>query len=68
MDTKVWFAARGQKTEAAQEICSTCRVRAQCADEALVRTEKFGIWGGRSEREGRQERHRRRRSAEAHSA
>jgi WhiB family transcriptional regulator, redox-sensing transcriptional regulator len=32
---------------------STCEVRVQCLDYALENDERFGIWGGLSERERR---------------
>jgi WhiB family redox-sensing transcriptional regulator len=41
-------------------------VRAQCLEYALVHSEKFGIWGGMSERERR--RIRRRRALERQAA
>jgi WhiB family redox-sensing transcriptional regulator len=34
-------------------ICQSCEVRAQCLEYALERDERFGIWGGLSERERR---------------
>jgi WhiB family redox-sensing transcriptional regulator len=34
-------------------VCRGCIVRAQCLEYALVNSEKFGIWGGMSERERR---------------
>jgi WhiB family redox-sensing transcriptional regulator len=34
-------------------VCRGCEVRQQCLDYALANGEKFGIWGGLSERERR---------------
>jgi len=34
-------------------VCKGCEVREQCLDYALANGEKFGIWGGLSERERR---------------
>ena len=35
----------------AKLICSSCPVRDQCLSEALASGEKFGVWGGLTERE-----------------
>ncbi len=37
----------------AKSICGTCPVRAECLDEAMRSGERFGIWGGMTERERR---------------
>lgn len=37
----------------AKEICSRCEVRLTCLDEALKNDERYGVWGGLSERERR---------------
>ncbi|MGH2602021.1 MAG: WhiB family transcriptional regulator, partial [Dehalococcoidia bacterium] len=36
-----------------KEVCRGCVVRDQCLEYALSHSEKFGIWGGMSERERR---------------
>ena len=38
---------------AAKAICRECQVRGDCLEFALRSGEKFGIWGGLSERERR---------------
>lgn len=38
---------------AAKAICQACEVRAECLEYALAHDEKFGVWGGLSERERR---------------
>ena len=38
---------------AAKEVCRGCEVRHDCLEFALQNGEKFGIWGGLSERERR---------------
>ena len=40
----------GSKSEA-KRICTRCEVRAECLEYALGQQERFGIWGGLSERE-----------------
>ena len=52
-------------------MCRGCIVRSQCLEYALVHSEKFGIWGGMSERERRRIRRQRaiaRAAAEAKTA
>jgi WhiB family transcriptional regulator, redox-sensing transcriptional regulator len=39
--------------EAARTICRTCPVQPECLEYALTHHEKFGVWGGTSERERR---------------
>ena len=36
-----------------ERICSGCEVKAECLEYALHKDERFGIWGGLSERERR---------------
>ena len=38
-------------TRAAKRICQTCTVQTECLEYALANDERFGIWGGLSERE-----------------
>lgn len=55
MDPALWYPERGADTDPAKEICAHCPVRADCAEAG--RPERFGIWGGLTERQRR--RHRR---------
>jgi WhiB family redox-sensing transcriptional regulator len=41
-------------------VCAGCPVRLQCLEMALQNDERFGIWGGLSERERRRVRLQRR--------
>ncbi|MFC4222950.1 WhiB family transcriptional regulator [Lysinibacter cavernae] len=52
-DPEAFFPEKGGSTRDAKKICSTCEVRSQCLDYALENDERFGIWGGLSERERR---------------
>ncbi|CAN5263962.1 WhiB family transcriptional regulator [soil metagenome] len=52
-DPDLFFPERGASTRTAKSICRQCSVRAQCLEFAIVSSEKFGIWGGLSERERR---------------
>lgn len=53
VDPDLFFPERGASTREAKEVCRGCTVRSDCLEYALVNGEKFGIWGGRSERERR---------------
>ncbi len=59
----LFFPDRGASTRAAKQICAECQVRVDCLEYAVTRGEKFGIWGGLSERERREIR--KQRAAEA---
>jgi WhiB family redox-sensing transcriptional regulator len=52
-DADLFFPERGASTRRAKAICGACEVRVQCLEYAIVNGEKFGIWGGMSERERR---------------
>lgn len=52
-DPEAFFPEKGGSTREAKRICSGCEVRAECLDYALANDERFGIWGGLSERERR---------------
>src|SRR6266511_158376 len=53
VDPDLFFPERGASTREAKEVCRACVVRQECLKYALVNGEKFGIWGGLSERERR---------------
>jgi WhiB family redox-sensing transcriptional regulator len=53
VDPDLFFPERGASTREAKEVCRGCVVRAECLEYALQNSEKFGIWGGLSERERR---------------
>src|SRR3954447_17583637 len=52
-DPEAFFPEKGGSTREAKRICSRCEVRADCLEYALGHDERFGIWGGLSERERR---------------
>jgi WhiB family transcriptional regulator, redox-sensing transcriptional regulator len=52
-DPEAFFPEKGGSTRDAKKVCSGCEVRAECLDYALRNDERFGIWGGLSERERR---------------
>ena len=53
VDPELFFPERGASTREAKEVCRGCMVREDCLEYALANGEKFGIWGGLSERERR---------------
>jgi WhiB family redox-sensing transcriptional regulator len=57
-DPEAFFPEKGGSTRDAKKICASCDVRAQCLEYALQNDERFGIWGGLSERERRKIRRR----------
>lgn len=53
VDPALFFPERGASTREAKAVCARCEVREECLDYAMRHTERFGIWGGLSERERR---------------
>lgn len=49
-DPEAFFPEKGGSTKAAKAVCSQCPVRAECLTYALDNDERFGVWGGVSER------------------
>jgi WhiB family redox-sensing transcriptional regulator len=52
-DPEAFFPEKGGSTREAKKICLGCEVRNECLEYALAHDERFGIWGGLSERERR---------------
>ena len=52
-DPEAFFPEKGGSTREAKRVCRSCEVRAECLEYALENDERFGIWGGLSERERR---------------
>jgi WhiB family redox-sensing transcriptional regulator len=57
-DPEAFFPEKGGSTREAKRICAGCEVRTECLEYALAFDERFGIWGGLSERERRRLKHR----------
>ena len=57
-DPEAFFPEKGGSTREAKRICTGCEVKAECLEYALSNDERFGIWGGLSERERRRLRRR----------
>ena len=58
-DPEAFFPEKGGSTRDAKRVCAGCPVRAECLEFALAGDERFGIWGGLSERERRRVRQQR---------
>ncbi len=67
-DPDLFFPERGASTRTAKGICRECSVKNECLEFAIVSSEKFGIWGGMSERERRKIRRQRAVAAERRRA
>ena len=52
-DPEAFFPEKGGSTREAKKVCTGCDVRMECLEYALENDERFGIWGGLSERERR---------------
>lgn len=52
-DPEAFFPEKGGSTREAKKVCTRCEVRGECLEYALANDERFGIWGGLSERERR---------------
>jgi len=52
-DPEAFFPEKGGSTRDAKKVCVGCDVRGECLEYALEHDERFGIWGGLSERERR---------------
>jgi WhiB family redox-sensing transcriptional regulator len=53
MAVDMFFPERGEYVDAAKAVCSHCPVRQTCLEYAISTNERWGIWGGTSERERR---------------
>jgi WhiB family transcriptional regulator, redox-sensing transcriptional regulator len=52
-DAEAFYPDKGGSTREAKRICVGCEVKQECLEYALMQDERFGIWGGLSERERR---------------
>jgi len=52
-DPESFFPEKGGSTREAKKVCTGCDVKGDCLEYALAHDERFGIWGGLSERERR---------------
>lgn len=50
-DPDIFFPERGSPGDSAKRVCVNCPVRIECLEYALANSERYGIWGGLTERE-----------------
>ncbi|HZF88615.1 WhiB family transcriptional regulator [Streptomyces sp.] len=46
-----FFPEPGSSVREAKRICGMCEMRTACLEYALTHDERFGVWGGLSEKE-----------------
>ncbi len=63
VDPDLFFPAGREEESHALALCASCPVRQECLDYALEAGERFGIWGGMTEKQRRKLALRLRRSA-----
>jgi len=58
MESELFYAPDGERgatkrrrERAAKAVCAACPVRRPCLAHALASQERYGVWGGLSERE-----------------
>jgi len=49
-----FFPEPGSSVREAKSICGLCEIRTACLEYALANDERFGVWGGLSEKERNQ--------------
>jgi WhiB family redox-sensing transcriptional regulator len=52
-DPSVFFPTTREGVDEALAICATCPVRSDCLDYAVEARERFGVWGGMTEKQRR---------------
>lgn len=52
-DPDLWFSQVSDDVAHALAVCSTCTVRDECLDYSVEARERFGIWGGKTEKQRR---------------
>jgi WhiB family redox-sensing transcriptional regulator len=63
-DPEAFFPEKGGSARAALAVCAECPVRGECLNHALENDERFGVWGGTTERERRRLRRQRQEAAD----
>ena len=53
VDPELWFPSKGGTTAPAKAVCRRCPVQTECLEYALEHDERYGIYGGLSERQRR---------------
>jgi WhiB family redox-sensing transcriptional regulator len=53
IDPELFFPERGGDTDTPKRVCAKCPVRGECLEHALRYRERWGVWGGASDKERR---------------
>jgi len=53
VDPAIFYPTKGGSSRLAKEVCRDCPVRIECLNVAMQHQERYGVWGGMSERERR---------------
>lgn len=53
VDPEIFFPLKGGTNRPAKAVCGDCPVRLECLNDAMRHQERYGVWGGMSERERR---------------
>ncbi|HEX9713503.1 MAG TPA: WhiB family transcriptional regulator [Actinomycetota bacterium] len=51
VEPEVFFPISEEDAWRAKEICAACMVREECLAYSLTRRERYGVWGGVTEKE-----------------
>jgi WhiB family redox-sensing transcriptional regulator len=60
VDPHIFFPDKGETASQAKRVCLQCEVTEECRADS--KDERFGVWGGQSERDRKAKRRRGRRS------
>jgi WhiB family transcriptional regulator, redox-sensing transcriptional regulator len=52
-DLEAFFPGKGGSVREAKRVCASCDVKERCLEYAMKNDERFGVWGGLSERDRR---------------
>ena len=52
-DPAIFFEGQDGSPSEAMKICAGCPVQTECLDYSLMARERYGVWGGATERERR---------------
>jgi WhiB family redox-sensing transcriptional regulator len=52
-DPEIFYPPTAEDAAAAKRVCRNCTVQQECAEFALTRDDRYGVWGGLTPRERR---------------
>jgi WhiB family redox-sensing transcriptional regulator len=51
VDPELFFPEQGEPSRPARRVCAACPVRRPCLEWAVATGQRYGVWGGLSDRE-----------------